>query len=192
MAQGGERELPDLRSLSSFEEALALACDGEVPAELVAQCKALPPKEHEGLWRTVLDLVGEQLSEKGDPEGERAREVAARCLQALATLLVAFVEGAPLQPALPPAFTEAALLCQEMLMSVRDGATQALIADALERLSLGDFENREDFYGGVLMYCIGRCQERSATNGDVARLHKVLAPIFCRECTMIISIFVNE
>lgn len=52
-------------------------------------------------------------------------------------------------------------------------ARQALIAQALEKVCTSNFENREDYYGGCLMYLIGKCLTPKTTSADVTRLHRV-------------------
>eukprot|EP00928_Gymnodinium_smaydae_P022979 TRINITY_DN19136_c0_g1_i2.p1 TRINITY_DN19136_c0_g1~~TRINITY_DN19136_c0_g1_i2.p1 ORF type:complete len:1184 (+),score=254.36 TRINITY_DN19136_c0_g1_i2:747-4298(+) len=48
--------------------------------------------------------------------------------------------------------------------------TQALIAGALERISNSRRPGREDFYGGTLMYLVGRCLSSAAAPRDMERL----------------------
>eukprot|EP00927_Polykrikos_kofoidii_P046511 TRINITY_DN40729_c0_g1_i1.p1 TRINITY_DN40729_c0_g1~~TRINITY_DN40729_c0_g1_i1.p1 ORF type:complete len:1294 (-),score=244.51 TRINITY_DN40729_c0_g1_i1:298-4179(-) len=75
--------------------------------------------------------------------------------------------------ALPPSFAEAAERCQDKLLTTQNIQTQALIADALERICTGPFAGREIFYGGILMYLVGRCLQPGVTAADVERLFKM-------------------
>mmetsp|Transcript_91241 Transcript_91241/g.221553 ORF Transcript_91241/g.221553 Transcript_91241/m.221553 type:complete len:1257 (-) Transcript_91241:468-4238(-) len=178
---------PDLRNFTDLEGLIA-AVGGEVADDeasgeaeargLLDQVKALPPGEHESLWRRVLTMAGEYLSnEKLLPGGgSEVDELADRALHAVAALMASFAEGAldaSRSAVLPQAFVEVATLCQEMLLTIPNGQTQALIARALERICTDLFEGREDFFGGVLMFLIGKCLEPRAKAADVTRLYKV-------------------
>lgn len=150
--------------------------------QLGALVAALSAEEHEALWQRVLDLVGDVLrgpapASAAGEEGDAADELPARALHAVAALLAAAAAALPLPPAsggaLPAAFAEVLGQCQEMLLSISDSGSQALVACALESVVLGSYEGREDYYGGVLMYLIGACVTLRTTAADVARLYRV-------------------
>jgi len=170
-------DFEDLAGLLKLAEASdAAPAEGEeAPRQtLKGLLGALPDAgAQEALWRRILDTAGEHLrgpppsasqrAPRGEDEGEGEEvpvdDTPARAVHAVATLLATFAEVLG--------------LCQEMLLSIPDGITQALIARALERVVLGQFEGREDFYGGVLMFLIGTCLTAKTTGTDVSRLYRV-------------------
>lgn len=150
-------------------------------AELQRLLRALPPKEHDQLWQRVLRVARASLDPRpflpaAAEEDRQARDEALPVVHAVAVLCEAFAEhvlDAGRDPRLPPRFHEVVSLAQEVLLHLPDVRTQALIARTLEKICTGAFERREDFFGGFLMYLIGRCLEPKMTGVDVARLHKV-------------------
>lgn len=142
---------------------------GNLPG-LVAQIQALAPEQHEDLWQRVLNVAGEHI--KSQPAGQEHANV----FKAVAVLMNSFADtalDAKRVAVLPPSFVEVALASQEKLLSLKDGDTQGLIAHSLEKICTDGFSGREDFYGGVLMFLIGKCLEPKMTPADVARLHRV-------------------
>eukprot|EP00419_Tripos_fusus_P024197 CAMPEP_0172698974 /NCGR_PEP_ID=MMETSP1074-20121228/29839_1 /TAXON_ID=2916 /ORGANISM="Ceratium fusus, Strain PA161109" /LENGTH=1280 /DNA_ID=CAMNT_0013520087 /DNA_START=41 /DNA_END=3884 /DNA_ORIENTATION=+ len=153
------------------EEGIAHAID------LAAEVKTLPMHAHELLWQQVLAVADGHLSAERLVGNEDEMDMtSARVVHAVAQLLDAFSKGAldsSKNMKLPDSFTRCATLCQEMLLSIPNGHTQALIASALEWICVHDFEGREDFYGGVLMFLIGKCLSPKIAAADVNRLWKV-------------------
>jgi hypothetical protein len=156
-----------------------VSCNGGTAqaSDLIAAAKALPVQMHEILWQRVLQVAGEHLTvERLVGIEDEADPTSAMVIHAVAQLLGAFTKDSldsSKNVKLPDSFITCANLCQEMLLSIPDGHTQALIAGALEWICLHDFEGREDFYGGVLMFLIGKCLSPKMAAADVNRLWKV-------------------
>mmetsp|Transcript_77445 Transcript_77445/g.219159 ORF Transcript_77445/g.219159 Transcript_77445/m.219159 type:complete len:1236 (-) Transcript_77445:280-3987(-) len=173
----------ELRNFQDLDGLLAVTgvktsgegADGDEVPDLAAQVKALEPADYDGLWQRVLDVTSEHMKNlRLQPTVDD--EASADAVHAVATLLAEFAEGAldaSKDRNLPPTFVEVATMCQELLLTLRNGHTQALIARALERVCTDDFEGREDFYGGVLMFLLGKCIGPKTTSADVTRLYKV-------------------
>mmetsp|Transcript_48389 Transcript_48389/g.121982 ORF Transcript_48389/g.121982 Transcript_48389/m.121982 type:complete len:1293 (-) Transcript_48389:667-4545(-) len=185
------QDLPGLLAVVAGAETSEPAEGEDAPQSLRAQIAALQPSSHEPLWQRVLDIAGEHLrggapapaaaepaaAADGEDEQPAVDDIPLRTIHAVALLLATFAEnaldGSREGAALPESFAEALSLCQEMLLALSDGATQALIARALEKVCTGRFEGREDYYGGILMYLIGTCFTQRTTSADVTRLYKV-------------------
>lgn len=171
-------KLEDVKDLKGLR-AVAAAVAAGASAGLAVHMQALEPGEHQIFWRRILEVAEVHLSSERialGPNGEPVDQESADVVLAVAALLSAFAEGAldvSRDATLPPAFAETASLCQGILLTIPDVQAQALVAGALELICADAFDGREDFYGGCLMYIIGRCLEPKATGADVARLHKV-------------------
>lgn len=176
-------DLAGLWALVSLEASDENDVDPQTLRTLLA---ALPELNHDAFWKRVLNVAGEYLhkpppppnaggedkaSDEGEGDGDHVRTVYAVSF-ALATYAdVALGEAVGRQ--MNGSFVETLGLMQEMLLSIPDSKTQALIARALEKIVCGQFEGREDFYGGALMYMIGGCLAPKASGSDVSRLYRV-------------------
>eukprot|EP00929_Paragymnodinium_shiwhaense_P071054 TRINITY_DN3609_c0_g2_i2.p1 TRINITY_DN3609_c0_g2~~TRINITY_DN3609_c0_g2_i2.p1 ORF type:complete len:877 (-),score=137.79 TRINITY_DN3609_c0_g2_i2:1078-3708(-) len=184
-------------------ESDSFGVDLEAPREeLVMLLRSLPPSEYEDFWQRSLQAAAPFLhdaprcspskSVNDGVEVKEGDELAANAIHALASVLAAFAEGAlddvgeapvalntsqaeaePFMRPLPPSLAQAASQLQDLLLQVPHRSTQSLIASALQNICIGAFIGREDFYGGVLMFLVGRCLEDDAANESVTKLYKV-------------------
>jgi len=178
-------ELLNFRDLCGFLHLVESTLGTE--GQLNTLMQDLPPENHESFWARALQAGEEYLKrehmlqavqavEGGAPSDEAA--VALRTVGATAELLASFADNAldaTRCAVLPPSFLQVAINCQELLLAIPDSRIQSLVAHALEKVCTGAFEGREEFYGGVLMFLIGRCLEPKMTHADVTRLYKMRA-----------------
>jgi hypothetical protein len=171
-----------LLSLSKIDDLLSLAGQGGEGKHktLIGLFKKLPTSDHEDFWQRVMEVALPSLERDNfqlTDNGEYADESTKRVIHATAVVMCAFTEclDANQGQELPESFAEVLGLCQDILLEIPDRRAQSLIARSLELICVSSFQGREDFYGGLLMFLLGRCLEPKASGADVSRLHRVRA-----------------
>jgi len=166
--------LPAALRVSNADELISQFGGGtdSPPAELAALLLQVPAAAHEALWRMILDAAQAHLQLECGSLEQGANEV----VHAVACALLAFVDSGAMDVwhnnTLPSSFVEIALRCHDLLLSVPSLVTQTMIARALEHICYGAFEDKEDFFGGVLMFLVGRCLASGTVAADVEHLYK--------------------
>lgn len=155
------------------------AIDYTQKPDLSAFLRNLPPADYDGVWERIVEVSKEHLRTECFQQHERdepTADVSLHMLWAVASLIICFVETVldALRQNLPPAFTEAAMLCRDLLLNIpEDSQQQQLVADALELISNSSIEGCEQFYGALVLFLLDKCRTAKATGADVNRLYKL-------------------
>lgn len=151
--------------------------DDATETQVGAFLRALSPEDHNDLWVRVVEVTSEYLNPdlfSREDGARRTNKVAMHVGTGVSRLLASFAENVldSLPAGLPPAFVEAASLCQELIL-VSAASTQGKIFDALERICEGGFEGCEQFYGALMMWLLGKCAAPKVSAADVSHLYKL-------------------